>query len=252
MSPKSFRRLLGAALLSLIFSVSSFAQSYTNWGDLERARAQQIQRQKEMDADRANNERRMWGYVNYGRNVVDYAKFATAKCPIFIRGGMTMGLSQCATLGYNASVTFQMGGFRGFIFCPEIGIGTRNIDDTWGDVLEFMSMDLRTTNITVRPLQAGYSIYGGDQAVSFYGGLYASRDLGRRATYKPSKPEYSYFEGSEPPYRPFDIGACLGFDMIVYQRVDFNVVFDFGVLPMFRDVAKYHWCDVLFRVGFWI
>lgn len=39
-----------AALLSLIFSVSSFAQSYTNWGDLERARAQQIQRQKEMNA----------------------------------------------------------------------------------------------------------------------------------------------------------------------------------------------------------
>lgn len=97
MGPKSLRRLLGAALLSLICSVSSFAQSYTNWGDLERAR-----------------------------------------------------------------------------------------------------------------------------------------------------------EGSEPHYRPFDIGASFGFDMVIYQRVDFNVVFDFGVLPMFRDVAKYHWCDVLFRVGFWI
>lgn len=252
MCTKTFRRIIVAALSALVYSVSSSAQSYTNWGDLERARAQQIQQQRERDAAREYNERLM--RLNFGKGgpVVDYEKFETAKCPVFFRGGMTMGLSECATLGYNASVSLQMGGFRGFIFCPEIGIGTRNIDDTWGDVLEYMTTDLRTTNITVRPLQVGYSIYGGDQAVSFCGGLYASCDLSRTATYKPSSPSYSYFEGSEPCYRPFDIGACFSVDMVVFKRVDFNMVFDFGTLSMFKHDQRYHWCDILFRLGFWI
>lgn len=241
-----------AALFGLVCGVSSFAQSYSNWGDLERARAQQIQRQREMERDREYNERAIAKGVNYG-NVVDYEKFETAKCPVFFRGGLTMGLSQCATLGYDASVGLQIGGFKGFIFCPEIGIGTRGIDDEWGDILECMTADIRTTNITVRPLQVGYSIFGGDQAVSAYGGLYASYVLGKNASYKPSKTEYYYFEGSEAPLRSFDLGASLCFDAVIYQRVDFSIVFDFSALSMFtHDVANYHWCDVMFRVGFWL
>ena len=233
-----------AIIFALTCSIQSFAQV---GGDMDRARLRDLERQQAQRQynDFMNNDFGKGSLKGFGA-MEDYAGF-DKDCPIFIRGGVGLGLSDGAAIGYNASVGIQLGGFSGFIFNPEVGIDSRFIDDSWGDVIDGYAMDLKSINLKVRPVQAGYSFAGGPLAIAVYAGLYGSYDVFTDASYKPIGS--TAYLSEEPQYRPLDLGASLGFDFVVY-RVDLSIVFDFGLVPMYKEGPN--WTAVQFRLGFFL
>ena len=237
-------KILIALFFALACSIQSFAQV---GGDMDRARLRELERQQAQQRynDFLNNDFGKGGFNGFG-GLEDYAPFEK-DCPIFFRGGVGLGLSDGAAMGYNASVGIQLGGFSGFIFNPEVGIDSRFIDDSCGDVIDGYAIDLKSVNLKVRPVQVGYSFAGGPLAISMYAGLYGSYDVSTDASYKPNGP--SAYLSEEPQYRPLDLGASLGFDFVIY-RVDMSIVFDFGMVPMYKDGPN--WTAVQFRLGFFL
>ena len=233
-----------AIFFALICSIQSFAQV---GGDMDRARLRELERQQAQRQynDFMNNDFGKGSFAGFG-GMEDYAPFEK-NCPIFIRGGVGLGLSDGAAIGYNASVGVQFGGFKGFIFNPEVGISSRFIDDSYGDVIDGYAIDLNSINLKVRPVQAGYSFAGGPLAIAIYAGLYGSYDVFTDASYKPIGS--AAYLSEEPQYHPLDLGASLGFDFVVY-RVDLSIVFDFGMVPMYKEGP--HWTEVQFRLGFFL
>lgn len=236
-----------AILFAFACSVQSFAQV---GGDMDRARLRELERQQSQSQynDWLNNDFGKGSLAGLG-NLEDYAPFEKA-CPIFIRGGVGLGLSDGAAMGYNASVGIQLGGFKGFIFNPEVGISSRFIDDSWGDAVDGFATDLKSYNLKVRPVQAGYSFAGGPLAIAVYAGLYGSYDFFTDASYKPVGPSAYLSEDPESRYNPLDFGASLGFDFVIY-RVDLSILFDFGMVPMYKDGGP-NWTEVQFRLGFFL
>ncbi len=244
MNTKSIKFYI-AIIFALTCSIQSFAQV---GGDMDRARLRDLERQQSQRQynDFMNNDFGKGSFAGFG-NMEDYAPF-DKKCPIFIRGGVGLGFTDGAAIGYNASVGIQVGGFKGFIFNPEVGIDTRFIDDSWGDVIDGYAIDHKSVNLKVRPVQAGYSFAGGPLAIAVYAGLYGSYDVYTKALYKPIG-STAYLK-EEPQYRPLDLGASLGFDFVLY-RVDLSIVFDFGLVPMYKDGGP-NWTAVQFRLGFFL
>lgn len=236
-----------AIFFALACSIQSFAQV---GGDMDRARQREIERQQAQRQynDWLNNDFGKGSLAGFG-GLEDYAPF-DKDCPIFIRGGVGLGLSDGAAMGYNASVGIQLGGFSGFIFNPEVGIDSRFIDDSWGDAVDGFAIDMKSFNLKVRPIQAGYSFAGGPLAISIYAGLYGSYDISTDASSKPIGPSAYLSEAPESQYHPLDLGASLGFDIVVY-RIDLSMVFDFGMVPMYKDGGP-KWTAVQFRLGFFL
>lgn len=236
-----------AIIFALTCSIQSFAQV---GGDMDRARLRELERQQAQQQynDWLNNDFGKGGFAGFG-GMEDYAPFEK-DCPIFIRGGVGLGFSDGAAMSYNASVGIQLGGFSGFIFNPEVGIDSRFIDDSYGDAVDGYAIDLKSFNLKVRPIQAGYSFAGGPLAISIYAGLYGSYDLFTDASYKPIGSSAYLNGGQDPQYRPLDLGASLGFDMVLY-RVDLGIVFDFGLVPMYKDGGP-NWTAAQFRIGFFL
>lgn len=234
-----------AIIFALTCSIQSFAQV---GGDMDRARLRELERQQAQRQynDFMNNDFGKGSFAGFG-NMEDYAGFEK-DCPIFIRGGVGLGFSDGAAMGYNASVGIQLGGFSGFIFNPEVGIDSRFIDDSYGDAVDGYAIDLKSFNLKVRPVQVGYSFAGGPLAIAVYAGLYGSYDVFTDSSYKPIGS--AAYLSEEPQYRPLDLGASLGFDFVLY-RVDLSVVFDFGMVPMYKDGGP-NWTAALFRIGFFL
>lgn len=234
-----------AIFFALTCSIPSFAQV---GGDMDRARLRELERQQSQRQynDFMNNDFGKGSFAGFG-NMEDYAPFEK-DCPIFIRGGVGLGFSDGAAMGYNASVGIQLGGFSGFIFNPEVGIDSRFIDDSYGDAVDGFAIDLKSFNLKVRPVQVGYSFAGGPLAIAVYAGLYGSYDVFTDSSYKPIGS--AAYLSEEPQYRPLDLGASLGFDFVIY-RVDLSVVFDFGMVPMYKDGGP-NWTAALFRIGFFL
>lgn len=240
-------KIIIAFLLVLSCSIQSFAQV---GGDMDRARLRDLERQQAQQRynDFLNNDFGKGSLIGFG-SLEDYAGFEK-DCPIFIRGGVGLGLSDGAAIGYNASVGIQLGGFSGFIFNPEVGVSSRFIDDSYGDVIDDFAINLKSFNLKVRPVQAGYSFAGGPLAIAVYAGLYGSYDVFTDASYKPIGPSAYLSEDPGSQYRPLDLGASLGFDFVVY-RVDLSIVFDFGMVPMYKNGGP-NWTEVQFRLGFFL
>lgn len=236
-----------AIFFALTFSIQSFAQV---GGDMDRARLRELERQQAQRQynDFLNNDFGKGSLAGFG-SMEDYAPFEK-DCPIFFRGGVGLGLSDGAAMGYNASVGIQLGGFSGFIFNPEVGIDSRFIDDSYGDAVDGFAIDLKSINLKVRPIQAGFSFAGGPLAIAIYAGLYGSYDISTNASYKPIGSAAYLSENPESLYRPLDLGASLGFDFVLY-RVDLSILFDFGMVPMYNDCGP-NWTAVQFRLGFFL
>lgn len=242
MHMKTLRRLFVVCLFALAASVSSLAQV---GGDMDRARLRDLERQQQQRQynDFMNKDFGKGSLSGFGM-VEDYAPFEKA-CPVFVRGGASVGMSDGSAIGYNASIGVQFGGFKGLIFNPEIGIGSRFIDDRWGDMLNDYAVELSSLNLKVRPIQAGASFCLGPMAMSAYGGLYASYDLYNKADYRVIRGS----AGKQPEYHPLDLGAGFALDFVFY-RCDISFVFDFGFVPMFTDGPC--WSECAFRLGFWL
>lgn len=241
MHMKTLRRLFVVCLFALATSVSSLAQV---GGDMDRARLRELERQQQRQYNDFMNKDFGKGSLSGFGMVGDYAPFEKA-CPVFVRGGVGVGMSDGSAIGYNASIGVQFGGFSGFIFNPEIGIGSRFIDDRWGDMLNDYAVELSSLNLKVRPIQAGASFCLGPAAMSAYGGLYASYDLSNEASYRAIRGS----AGKQPEYHPLDLGAGFALDFVFY-RFDVSFSFDFGFVPMFTDGPC--WSEVAFKLGFWL
>lgn len=240
------RRLFIACLSALAFSVSSLAQV---GGDMDRARLRELERQQAQRQynDFMNKDFGKGSLAGFG-SLEDYEPFEKS-CPVFVRGGASLGISEGAAIGYNASIGVQFGGFKGFIFNPEVGIGSRFINDSYGDIFDEYSIELSSLNLKVRPVQAGYSFCFGPAAISMYGGLYASYDLFNKPNYRVIRPSTDTYNGKVPEYHPMDLGASFAFDFVFY-RFDLSFVFDFGFVPMFTNGPC--WSEMGLRVGFWL
>ena len=89
-----------AIFFALTCSIPSFAQV---GGDMDRARLRELERQQSQRQynDFMNNDFGKGSFAGFG-NMEDYAPFEK-DCPIFIRGGVGLGFSDGAAMGYKIS-----------------------------------------------------------------------------------------------------------------------------------------------------